>query len=106
MRSKNHVVCARCHFVGLASGIDCTERSSAESGSAMISVSLRVWRYWRRSCGSGDANVWGEDASDMEHARKSQGRLLTERLTSTFVARDFALRWGGCAFDSKAGTTS
>src|SRR5438874_8288507 len=26
--SKNHVVCARCHFVGLTSGIDCTTQSS------------------------------------------------------------------------------
>ena len=36
--SKNQDVWARCHLVGLASGIDCTWQSSAESGSARRSV--------------------------------------------------------------------
>ena len=40
--SKNHVVCARCHFAGLASGIDCTMASSAESGSAKRRVVERT----------------------------------------------------------------
>src|SRR2546425_12193073 len=35
--SKNHVVCARCHLVGLASGMDWTVWSSAESGAARAS---------------------------------------------------------------------
>ena len=40
--SKNHVVWARCHLVGLASGIDCTVWSSALSGAASRSVSDRT----------------------------------------------------------------
>lgn len=32
MVSKNQVVCARCHFAGLASGMDCMQWSSGESG--------------------------------------------------------------------------
>ena len=33
---KNDVVCARCHFTGLASGIDGIAQSSAESGAARL----------------------------------------------------------------------
>jgi hypothetical protein len=40
--SKNHVMCARCHFVGLASGIDCTWQSSAESGAARARLASRT----------------------------------------------------------------
>ena len=40
--SKNQVVCARCHLAGLASGMDCTIWSSAESGAARRSVSART----------------------------------------------------------------
>ena len=42
--SKNHVTCARCHLVGLASGIDCTTWSSADSDAARRSVSARTER--------------------------------------------------------------
>src|SRR5262249_15585959 len=36
--SKNQVTCARCHFVGDTSGIDCTVWSSGDSGAASSSV--------------------------------------------------------------------
>ena len=40
--SKNQVVWARCHLVGLTSGMDCTVWSSADRGEANDSVSDRV----------------------------------------------------------------
>ena len=40
--SKNHVVCARCHLTGLASGIDWIAQSSAESGAASARVAPRT----------------------------------------------------------------
>jgi len=40
--SKNQVTCARCHLVGLASGIDCTWQSSTDSGAASASVAART----------------------------------------------------------------
>src|SRR5262249_59595942 len=51
----DEVVWARCHLVGLASGIDWTTWSSADSGAARRSVSARTSRNaWievvRRSC--------------------------------------------------------
>ena len=36
--SKNHVTCARCHFVGETSGMDWTVWSSGERGAARRSV--------------------------------------------------------------------
>jgi hypothetical protein len=42
--SKNHVVCARCHFVGLASGIDWIAQSSGDSPATSASVSRRTAR--------------------------------------------------------------
>src|SRR5580658_4533618 len=48
--SKNQVVCARCHFVGLASGMDCTHWSSADRAPASLSVSCRT--RWYRSIAS------------------------------------------------------
>ena len=42
--SKNQLVCARCHFVGLASSIDCAWQSSADSGPRRRSVSPRTSR--------------------------------------------------------------
>src|SRR5262249_42617113 len=47
--SKNHVVCARCHFVGLASGIDWIDWSSGVSGSASRALCRRTSRYNVRS---------------------------------------------------------
>src|SRR5581483_2487511 len=43
--SKNHVVCARCHLVGLTSGMDCTVWSSPLRGSAKRSVVARTPAY-------------------------------------------------------------
>ena len=43
--SKNHVVCAKCHFTGLASGIDWIAQSSAESGDAREPVNWRIEKY-------------------------------------------------------------
>src|SRR6188474_2550055 len=43
--SKNQLVCARCHFTGLASGIDCAVQSSGDKGAASCSVALRTARY-------------------------------------------------------------
>src|SRR5271169_1614322 len=43
--SKNQVVWARCHLVGLTSGIDWTVWSSAERGAASSSVTARTQRY-------------------------------------------------------------
>ena len=40
--SKNQVVCARCHFVGLTSSIDWMTKSSGSSGSHSTSVSVRT----------------------------------------------------------------
>src|ERR1700682_1353802 len=40
--AKNQVVWARCHFAGLASGIDCTNWSSGDRGAARRSVSFRT----------------------------------------------------------------
>jgi hypothetical protein len=40
--SKNHVICARCHLVGLASGIDWTWQSSGESGAARPRLAWRT----------------------------------------------------------------
>ena len=40
--SKNHAVCARCHFTGDASGQDCTIMSSGVSGSHSASVRRRM----------------------------------------------------------------
>ena len=40
--SKNQVVWARCHFAGLASGMDCTAWSSGDSGAASASVLART----------------------------------------------------------------
>src|SRR5438046_10119508 len=42
--SKNQVVCARCHFVGLTSGIDCTTQSSGARFSANLAVKFRTSR--------------------------------------------------------------
>ena len=42
--SKNQVVCARCHFTGLASGIDCSAQSSADSGAASARPVCRTAR--------------------------------------------------------------
>src|SRR5450759_5157234 len=42
--SKNQVVCARCHFTGLASGIDWIAQSSADSGAASAQVARRIER--------------------------------------------------------------
>ena len=42
--SKNQVVCARCHLVGLTLGIVCTTQSSAASVLQIVSVNARVWR--------------------------------------------------------------
>ncbi len=44
-RSKNQVVCARCHFVGLVSGMACTTWSSAASGAASNMLVSRTRRY-------------------------------------------------------------
>ena len=43
-QSKNHDVCARCHFAGLASGIDWTTRSSGPSGAVRAIVAFRTPR--------------------------------------------------------------
>ena len=40
--SKNHEVWARCHLVGLTSGMDWTVWSSGESGAARVSVNSRT----------------------------------------------------------------
>src|SRR3954467_14036523 len=40
--SKNQLVCARCHFAGLASGMDCTHWSSSLSGAVNFSLRLRT----------------------------------------------------------------
>src|ERR1700733_9603191 len=40
--SKNHVVCARCHFAGLASAEDCTIMSSGVSGAQSARLRLRT----------------------------------------------------------------
>ena len=42
-RSKNQVTCARCHFVGLTSGIDCTTVSSACKSAINATVIARVF---------------------------------------------------------------
>src|SRR5665811_1013396 len=42
--SKNHAVCARCHFAGEHSGDDCTIMSSGVSGSHKACVRFRVAR--------------------------------------------------------------
>src|SRR6266568_1829484 len=42
--SKNHAVCARCHFAGEHSGDDCTIMSSGVSGLHKSSVRRRVVR--------------------------------------------------------------
>jgi hypothetical protein len=47
--SKNQVVWARCHFTGLASGIDCTQQSSADSGAQFQAASHAPAGSWRRS---------------------------------------------------------
>src|ERR1700704_6869933 len=44
--SKNQLVCARCHLAGLASGQDCTMRSSGLSGAVSASVCWRTAEYW------------------------------------------------------------
>src|SRR5262245_43681192 len=43
--SKNQVVWARCHFVGLVTGIDCSCWSSSDSRAANDSVRSRAARY-------------------------------------------------------------
>ena len=48
--SKNQVVWARCHFVGLTSGIDWTTWSSADSGAASASVERAHAAVRRRGC--------------------------------------------------------
>src|SRR5450830_365707 len=45
--SKNHVVWARCHLTGLASGIDWAPQSSFDSGAASASVWPRT--AWKRA---------------------------------------------------------
>src|SRR6202043_1828987 len=66
--SKNQVVWARCHFTGLASGIDCTTWSSGESGAARRSVSPRTarnasTRSWARLPESEKSDGWVENAA-------------------------------------------
>ena len=46
--SKNQLVCARCHFAGLASGIDCTIMSSALKPAQRLTVS---WRHLQKPGG-------------------------------------------------------
>src|SRR4051794_22728766 len=41
--SKNQLVWARCHLMGLASGIDWMHWSSAESGAARATLCSRTW---------------------------------------------------------------
>src|SRR5262245_33702693 len=67
--SKNQVVCARCHLVGLASGIDCTAWASALKGAARCSVSARTVRkrsrhIVRRSFGGTLQMIAGSPSSD------------------------------------------
>src|SRR5436305_3079180 len=64
--SKNHVVWARCHFVGLTSGIDWTVWSSADSGAASASVNARTSAYPTRvgeggACWSARTPTWLAD---------------------------------------------
>src|SRR5262249_57873163 len=51
--SKNQVVCARCHLVGLASAIDCTTWSSALKEAVRRSVSARTARKASRQMARG-----------------------------------------------------
>jgi hypothetical protein len=44
MASKNQLVCARCHFAGLASGIDWTVASASESAEASLRLAARTAR--------------------------------------------------------------
>ena len=64
--SKNHVVCARCHFVGLASAIDCTHWSSTLRGLAALRLAARTSAKWfaraARSVVSGMRGLAGDDA--------------------------------------------
>src|SRR4051794_31682617 len=55
--SKNQVVCAKCHLVGLASGIDWINWSSAESGAASASVWRRTAEKLSSNC-SPFADCW------------------------------------------------
>src|SRR5471032_1818841 len=55
--SKNHVVCARCHLTGLASGIDWIAQSSAVSGAARPRVTSRTAR--NRSACALAPGAWG-----------------------------------------------
>src|SRR5258708_15915975 len=43
--SKNQVVCPRCHFAGLASGMLCTRQASASSRLQRPAVNERTARY-------------------------------------------------------------
>src|ERR1700719_3312835 len=52
--SKNQVVWARCHLVGLTSGIDCTTQSSGARFSANLAVKFRTSRKRARSFSAGD----------------------------------------------------
>src|SRR4029450_13380995 len=65
--SKNHVVCPRCHLVGLASGIDWIAQSSAESGAAIALVARRAARSRSRrglAADGEDARCWRSSRSD------------------------------------------
>ena len=62
--SKNQVVCARCHFAGLASGIDCTHWSSSVRSAARASVSDLAERTENRRRGFvGDGNAFVSSAA-------------------------------------------
>jgi gamma-glutamyl hercynylcysteine S-oxide synthase len=60
--SKNQVVCARCHFTGLASGIDCTWQSASDSGAASATVCARTSAKRRARAAAGMSSVVGMDA--------------------------------------------
>src|SRR5262245_9685364 len=95
--SKNHVVCAKCHFTGLASGIDCTVQSSAERGPARAIEVLRMLRYRLASSASAGAergciadSGWVAWRRNRDERTPSPGiNLLTNNATCQSVSRSF-----------------
>ena len=96
--SKNHVVCARCHFVGLTSGIDWMVWSSGESGLASSSVRLRTAAYGSLAASVG-SDAGGASVCTADHPRPMRAAIQSWLRGGAFQHCRFL---GACAAHCRA----
>src|SRR5688572_26354792 len=94
--SKNQVVCARCHLVGLASGIDWIAQSSALSGAASARVAART--SWKRRASSSASGA--EAASRIGCCMRAPPRRLPRLCDRDFARTRDDLAHDGGGFET------